>query len=84
MALHVHGWFSSLLFWRPPFLYGSVIVNLISETDSALRGVAWGQRGPWLTLRQAALLRANAEPAPIDGEVVVHRSNIAFVQVLPD
>jgi hypothetical protein len=72
-----------LLWWRPPFLYGSVLVNLISDPDTAVRGVAWESHGAWLVIRQAALVKANAAATPMDGEVVIHRSNIAFVQVVP-
>jgi hypothetical protein len=72
-----------LIWWRPPYLEGVVIVNLISDPDAALRGIAWRSRGPWLVLRQAHLVKARLDPVPIDGEVVVHRSNISFVQVLP-
>jgi hypothetical protein len=67
--------------WDPPLLH-RVIVNLKSDSSTALRGVLW-TRGPWLTLRQAELLRAGQPPTPIDGEAVVHRANVAFLQVLP-
>ena len=67
--------------WDPPLLR-VVIVNLKDDGSTAIRGVLWN-RGPWFTLRQAEVLKANVPPTPIDGEVVVHRSNIAFFQVLP-
>jgi hypothetical protein len=72
--------------WDPPLLR-VVIVNLKSDPDLALRGVLWS-RGPWFTLRQAELLRAPhpgqpaQPPTPLDGEAVVHRSNVAFFQVV--
>ena len=59
-----------------------VIVNLKSDPAVAIRGLLWGARGSWLTLREAALLKGTAATA-IDGEVVVHRSNVAFLQVMP-
>lgn len=70
-------WFIS--FWRPPFALRSVIVNL--KSGETLSGVAWQTRGRWLTLRRAALLTAGQPPAAIDGEVVIDRSNISFLQV---
>jgi len=59
-----------------------VIVNLKDDPATAIRGVL-AERGPWFTLRRAELLKATTPPTPIDGEVVIHRSNVAFYQVLP-
>lgn len=70
-----------LFWWRPPCLLRAVIVNL---TDgSAIQGVLWNSRGAWLTIRDAKLLVANTSPQPIDGEAVVYRDRVSFVQVLP-
>ena len=74
---------SRLLWWRPPCLLRLVIVNLRSDSDTAIRGLLWGSRGPWLTLREASVLKVNTTPTPIDGETVIHRDNVGFVQVLP-
>jgi hypothetical protein len=74
----------SLLFWRPPCLLRVVLVNLIAENNTALRGVLWSVRGPWLTLRDAAVIKADSGPMKADGELIVHRDNIAFIQVLSD
>jgi len=61
-----------------------VIVNLKDDPTTAIRGVLWSSRGAWLTVRNAALLRAGTPEAPtqLDGEVIVHRSNVSFLQVL--
>lgn len=73
-----------MLAWlRPPFLHRLCIVNLQSDKDTAVRGVLWQTRGAWLVVRQAALLSGSAAPTPVDGEVVIHRSNVAFIQVVP-
>lgn len=72
-----------LLWWRPPCLLRTVIVTLKHDPDNALRGVLWGARGAWLTLRDAAFLRSASAVTPIDGEIVVHRDNVAYLQVLP-
>ena len=69
------------LFWRPPFLYRLCLVTTISDPESAFRGVLWQARGPWLVMKNAALVKAGSPPLPIDGEIVIHRNNLAFVQV---
>jgi hypothetical protein len=60
-----------------------VIVNFRSDPDLAIRGVLWAYRGSWLVLRDAALLKANASATPLDGDAIVHRDNVSFLQVLP-
>jgi len=57
----------------------SVIVNLDGR---AFRGILWARRGPLLVLSDAELLEAG-EKIPVDGEVVVERSRVEWVQVLP-
>jgi hypothetical protein len=70
--------------WRPPFLYRVCLVNVVSDPDLAFRGVPWQMRGAWLVLRHAALIKPTTAATPIDGEVIIHRSNVSFVQVLPE
>ena len=69
--------------WEPPCLWRQVIVNLKDDPTTAIRGVLWSTRGPWLTVRNAEALKAGMAPSVMDGEVVIHRSNVAFLQVLP-
>ena len=71
-------WFA---FWRPPFLHRLCLVTTQSDPDAAFRGVIWQSRGAWLVLKNAAIVKAGAPPVPVDGEVVIHRSNLAFVQM---
>jgi hypothetical protein len=71
------------MWWRPPCLLRRVILNLVSDRDAAYSGVLWSSRGAWLTFRDVAALRQGAEPAKLDGDLVVHRSNVEFLQVLP-
>lgn len=59
----------------------SCIVNLKSDSTSAIQGVLWRTRGPWLTLRDAHYLVKGQPPTSMDGEVVIHRSNVAYLQV---
>lgn len=72
-----------LCWWRPPCLLRTVIVNQIGSSETALRGVLWQSRGAWLTLKEPALLQENQPATAVDGEIVIHRSNVAFIQVLP-
>jgi hypothetical protein len=72
-----------LFWWRPPCLLRTVIVNAVAPADISFRGVLWQSRGAWLTLKDAAALQENKPAAPIDGDFVIHRSNVAFMQVLP-
>ena len=74
--------FAWLFWWRPPFLYREVLVNLVGAPDSTIRGVLWGRRGAWLTFRNASVMKGTSETA-LDGEVTVPREQILFVQVLP-
>lgn len=72
-----------LFWWRHPALYRTVIVNLATDDPPAIRGVLWQTRGAWLVLRQAALIKAHGDPLPVDGDVVVHRSVVTFIQAFP-
>jgi hypothetical protein len=66
----------------PPAIYQTVVVNLIAEPDTAISGVLWKARGPWLVLRKASLMKPSLQPMTIDGDVIVHRDNVSFIQVL--
>jgi hypothetical protein len=73
-----------LLWWRPPCLLKRCIVNLQSDKSTALSGVLWSSRGPWLTLRDVSAMRTGGAPTQVDGDVVIHRSNVEFIQVVPN
>jgi hypothetical protein len=60
-----------------------VVVNLRSDKDLAYQGALWAYRGSWLTLRDVMLLREHGAAQPMIGEFVVHRDNVAFLQVMP-
>lgn len=66
--------------WRRTALRKRVLVN--TRTDKAFRGVLWAKRGPLLVLRDVELLEAGAREIPFDGELVIERGNVDFVQVL--
>jgi len=57
------------------------IVNLRSGT--AFRGVIWRISGPFLVLRNVEMTsdRDNVMRRAVDGEIIVERSQIDFIQV---
>lgn len=65
--------------WRRTAVRKRVVVNL---ADKAFRAVLWAKRGPLLVLRDVTLLEPGRDPQRVDGEVVVERSRVEFVQVL--
>lgn len=60
----------------------TVIVN--TNTGRAFRGVLWRKRWRYLVLRNTELLKDNREAVPVDGEVIIERGNIDFIQVVGD
>ncbi|MGW1998550.1 hypothetical protein [Embleya sp. NPDC001921] len=68
-----------MFWWRRTALRKRVVVNL---ADKAFRAVLWAKRGPLLVLRDVELLEAGRDPQAIDGEVVVERARVEFIQVL--
>lgn len=57
-----------------------VVVNLLS--GRAIEGVLVKQDGPLLCLKNAHIHEQGAEPAAVDGEVVIERSQVDFIQAL--
>lgn len=57
----------------------SVMVN--TKSGRSFRGVLWQRKGPYVVLKDA-VLHDPAGLMPVDGEVVVHRENIDFIQIL--
>jgi len=72
-----------LFWWRPPCLLRRVIVNFTHDPTEAIEGVLFSSRGPWLTLRAVSALKAGQAPVPMVGDVVLHRNQVAYLQVLP-
>ena len=69
-------------FLRPYPELRTVVVNLKSGT--VFRGLIWRHAGPYLILREAAMLadRDNRAAHLVDGEVAVLRADVDFIQVL--
>lgn len=55
-----------------------VIVNLVD--GSAIDGIFYQQDGPLLVIKNAALLEPGADPAPLDGDTIVERDRVLFIQ----
>ena len=56
-----------------------VLVSL--RGGNAVTGVLWVRRGRSLVLRAAQLHEPGSDPSPMDGDVVIDRDQIEFVQV---
>jgi len=57
----------------------TVIVN--TKTQLAFRGVLWARRADYLVLRNAELIQPGGQ-TDIDGEIVIERANVDFLQVM--
>lgn len=68
-----------MLWWRRTAVRRRVVVNL---EDKAFAGVLWAKRGPLLVLRDVTLMQHGAAETPMDGEVVVERARVEFIQVM--
>ncbi len=56
-----------------------VLVNL--RSGNAMTGVMWSRRGRHLVLKSAQLIEPGADAVPMDGDVVLDRDQVEFVQV---
>lgn len=57
-----------------------VLVNL--KEGRAFSGVLWQRQADYLVLRDARLRNPGADPLPVDGEVLIYRADVSFIQVL--
>lgn len=57
-----------------------VIANL--KSGEAFRGILWQRTRDFLMLKSAELIKAGGETVRMDGEVLVERQNLSFLQVL--
>lgn len=56
-----------------------VVVNL--HSSRAFVGILWAQRGPLIVLRDVVMHEPGAAPAAVDGEIVIERQQVEFIQV---
>jgi small nuclear ribonucleoprotein (snRNP)-like protein len=68
-----------MLDFRRTLVRKKVVVNL--HGGRAFLGILWAQRGPLLVLRNATMHEPGAQPSPVDGEVVIERTQVEFIQV---
>lgn len=66
--------------YRRFVLRRQVIVNLLS--GQTVKGVPVSQAGPLLVLRGAEILNDSNDFVPVDGEIIVDRANVDFIQAL--
>ena len=57
-----------------------VLVN--TKTDRVFRGVLWRKKRGFLVLRDATLLQPGDKAITVDGEVLIERDNVDFMQIL--
>lgn len=57
-----------------------VVVSL--KSGNGFRGVCYRKRGSLLTLKDVTGLDEHSQERPVDGEVVVLRENIDYIQVI--
>jgi hypothetical protein len=55
-----------------------VVVNL--KDGSAIEGVFWRQAGPLIVLSKAVLHEPGMDPQPLDGETIIERAEVRFIQ----
>lgn len=58
-----------------------VLVNLVD--GRAFDAILWSRRGQLLVLRDSRLITPGSDsPVPVDGEVIIERPKVAFIQVM--
>jgi len=65
--------------FRRTLVRKKVVVNL--HSGRAFVGILWAQRGPLVVLRNATMHEPGAQPSTIDGEIVIERSQVEFIQI---
>ena len=56
-----------------------VVVNL--HSSRAFVGILWAKRGPLIVLRNVTMHEVGADAATVDGEIVIERAQIEFIQI---
>ena len=65
--------------FRRTLVRKKVVVNL--HGDRAFVGILWAKRGPLLILRNAVMHEPGAEPSVVDGQIVIERDQVEFIQI---
>jgi small nuclear ribonucleoprotein (snRNP)-like protein len=64
--------------YRRLALLRTVIVNL--KDGTGIHGVLFKELGPLLVLQNASLLEAGRDPVPLDGQIIIERTEVRFIQ----
>jgi hypothetical protein len=67
--------------WRRWPVCKRVLVNM--DDGRAFDGILYARRGPLLILRQAKLIELGGESIDVEGEIIVERPRVSFIQVQP-
>lgn len=57
-----------------------VIVNM--DDGTSVEGLFWRKAGQVLVLKQATYLEPGAEPVTLDGDFLVERARVLFIQIV--
>ena len=57
-----------------------VIVHL--KNNKSIRGFIWKHNSQYLELKQAELLQSTDSTIPMDGEILIYRPDVDFIQIL--
>jgi hypothetical protein len=71
--------FTELVWGRRLQVRRKVLVAL--NTGQAITGVLWTRRAQFLVIKDAQLLEPGVEPTRMDGDVIVERDQVTYVQV---
>jgi hypothetical protein len=55
---------------------------VVNTAERAFAGILWAQRGPLLVLRDVEMHEPGAQSQTLDGEIIVERSRVEFIQVV--
>lgn len=69
-----------MLAWRRTVYARRVLVA--KKSGGAISGVLVARRGDLLVLKNARLHEEQADPIPLDGDAIIERSNVDFIQRL--
>lgn len=64
--------------FRRVLVHRQVVVNLVD--GSSIQGVLYNDPRNLIVLKNALYLEPGAEPAPLDGDTVIERDKVLFVQ----
>jgi hypothetical protein len=55
---------------------------IVVTGETSIRGLLWARRGPLLVIRNATV-DLHGQAVPADGEIVIERRHVNWLQVLP-